>query len=66
MERRFGMALYKTTEVGKMMKYQYYSIMFFLCCIWCNIATSTEAKVLLIILGVFYMIDMIVSAYKGE
>lgn len=65
------MALYQTKKNGngkggEMRKSWYYSIMFFLCCIWCNVATSTEARVLLVIAAICYAIDMIVSAYRGE
>ena len=66
MEGRFGMALYRTTEVGKMKKSYYYSICFYLVCIWQCVAEGRTLKDFLMILAVFYLIDMIISAYKGE
>lgn len=49
-----------------MKKSYYYSICFYLVCIWQCVAEGQMLKDVLAILAVFYLIDMVVSAFKGE
>ena len=49
-----------------MKKSFYYSICFYLVCIWQSVAQGETLKELLMVLAVFYLIDMVVSAFKGD
>lgn len=49
-----------------MKKSFYYSICFYLVCIWQCVAEGKTLKDVLAILAVLYLIDMVYSAFKGE
>lgn len=49
-----------------MKKSWYYSIMFFMTCIWYSVVDSRSVKDLLLVLGIVYLIDMVASVWRGE
>ena len=49
-----------------MKRSDYYSICFYLVCIWQSVAQGKTLKELLMVLVVVYLIDMVVSVFKGE